>query len=134
MFPKTAYYYATFGKYILKKRIYQGVQSVKRNIALFIPYYPTKRPYPFDLERKHKVQAVMFRHGIFTAKKLSELLHMNYYVVNEVINGTRLSRKTEERIAAFFGMTRDELFPERTIAELAEMNRAQLEAKQRREN
>ena len=104
------------------------------NYARFIPYFPTTRPYPFDVERKWRVKQVMFKHGVQSDKELSALVGINYKVLNEVINGTRLSRKTEERIAAFFGMTRDELFPERTIAELAEMNRAQLEAKQRRES
>ena len=101
--------------------------------ARFIPNFPTSRPYPFDMERKWKVKQIMYKHGIQSDKELSVLLGLNYKVVNEVINGTRLSRKTEERIAAFFGMRREELFLQRTLGELAEMNRAQLEAKQRRE-
>ena len=106
---------------------------MKRNIAKFIPYYPTKRPYPFDIERKQKIERQMFAARIYTIEDLAQAINLPRQQVSAVINGTRLSRKTEERIAAFFGMRREELFLQRTLGELAEMNRAQLEAKQRRE-
>ena len=95
---------------------------------------PKCRPYPYDLERKFRVLTHMKINGITSVSSLAKRLGMSVSAINEVINGTRLSRKTEERIAAFFGMRREELFLQRTLGELAEMNRAQLEAKQRRES
>ena len=96
-------------------------------------YIPKCRPYPFDRERKQRIERLLDARQIASISELSRALGLNRTYVNEVINGTRLSRKTEERIAAFFGMRREELFLQRTLSELAEMNRAQLEAKQRRE-
>jgi hypothetical protein len=45
-------------------------------------------------------------------------------VVSNIINGVRVSPKTEGRIAAYFGMTRRELFPPRTRDELEAMRAA----------
>ena len=98
--------------------------------ARFIPDFPTHRPYPFDLERKQKVEKVMYQHDVKSVSQLARETGIKQQQLSAVINGTRLSRKTEERIAAFFGMRREELFIQRTLGEVAEMNRAQLEAKQ----
>lgn len=92
----------------------------------FYKYKPKRRPYPFDLERKQNVERVMYQHGYKTLDDLSKAVNISKTVLCEVINGTRLSAKTEKRIAQFFGMRREELFPPRTLAELAIMNKAQM--------
>ena len=84
-----------------------------------------RRPYPFDLERKQKIERVMFRFGIKTVSDLAKKLNMKQGNLSEIINGTRRSRGIEERIAAFFGMKREELFILRTTKELIAMHDAQ---------
>lgn len=84
-----------------------------------------RRPYPFDLERKRHVQKVMDNAQIKSTTDLARKLKINYKVLSEIINGTRISRGIEERIAAFFGMKREELFILRTTKELIAMHDAQ---------
>lgn len=84
-----------------------------------------RRPYPFDLERKRHVQKVMDNSQIKSTVDLARKLKINYKVLSEIINGTRISRGIEERIAAFFGMKREELFILRTTKELIAMHDAQ---------
>ncbi|MGF7110412.1 helix-turn-helix domain-containing protein [Treponema pedis] len=89
------------------------------------------RPYPFDFERKQKVERVMYLHGIKSAAALAKKAKVNYKVLNEVINGTRLSAVTEKKIAAFFGMEREELFIIRSREELKAMFDNQLLSKKK---
>ena len=84
-----------------------------------------RRPYPFDLERKRHVQKVMDNSQIKSTVDLARKLKINYKVLSEIINGTRISRGIEERIAAFFGMKREDLFILRTTKELIAMHDAQ---------
>lgn len=91
----------------------------------FKKYKVTKRPYPQDMERRLKVKQVMLQNGIETVAALSKKLKINYNVLTEIINGTRRSAVTEERIARFFKMPVTELFPLRSKFDLAEMNKAQ---------
>lgn len=84
-----------------------------------------RRPYPFDLERKRHVQKVMDNARIKSTVDLARKLKINYKVLSEIINGTRISRGIEERISAFFGMKREELFILRTTKELIAMHDAQ---------
>ncbi len=79
------------------------------------------RPYPFDFERKQKVERVMYLNGIKTVSELAVILNMSQSVLNEVINGTRLSAVTEKKVAAFFGMEREALFITRSEEELKAM-------------
>lgn len=79
------------------------------------------RPYPFDFERKQKINTIMFERGIRTISEFARAINIKRTVLNEIINGTRLSPYTEERIARFFKMKRDELFIIRTAAELRAM-------------
>ncbi len=88
-----------------------------------------RRPYPFDLERKRHVQKVMDNSQIKSTVDLARKLRINYTVLTEIINGTRISRGIEERIAAFFGMKREELFILRTTKELIAMHDAQAKRK-----
>lgn len=91
----------------------------------FQEFKVSRRPYPFDFERKQKVAAAMYRRGIRTVVVLAKKININYEVVVNVVNGVRRSPKTEATIAAFFGLEVDELFPPRTERELAEMNMRQ---------
>ena len=84
-----------------------------------------RRPYPFDLERKQKIERVMFRFGIKSISELAIKTKIKRSLLNQIINGTRISKKTEDRIAAFFGMKREELFILRTTKELIAMHDAQ---------
>jgi transcriptional regulator with XRE-family HTH domain len=59
-----------------------------------------------------------------TVSDLARALGMAQSLASEIISGTRRSPKTEERIAAFFGLPRRELFPPRTNAELEAMRLA----------
>lgn len=93
--------------------------------AEIVKYTPRRRPYPFDLERKQAVERAMYKAGIKTQTELADRLGIKQQALNAVINGTRISFPTEERIARFFGMSREELFPERSARELAQMNKRQ---------
>jgi plasmid maintenance system antidote protein VapI len=59
-----------------------------------------------------------------TITDLARALGIKRPMVSNVINGTRLSKKTEEKIAAFFGLSRRELFPPRTMADLEALRAA----------
>ena len=89
--------------------------TTKRGIIQF------SRPYPFDFERKQKVERVMYLCGIKSVADLAKKTNTNYKVLNEVINGTRLSAMTEKKVAAFFGMKREDLFITRSVSELKAM-------------
>jgi hypothetical protein len=52
---------------------------------------------------------------------------MKRQLASAIINGTRRSPKTEERIAAYFGLPRQELFPPRTKDDLEAMRQAAAE-------
>jgi plasmid maintenance system antidote protein VapI len=81
------------------------------------------RPYPPDREREAKVKTELIRRGM-TASTLAEVLRIHRGNLSSIINGTRISPKTEEKIARYFGLSREELFPPRTNAELEALRRA----------
>lgn len=93
----------------------------------FRKYKVTKRPYPFDFERKQRVERVMYENNIKTVSELAVKLKIKRTILNEIINGTRRSSVNEKRIAAFFKMPVSELFPPRTQDEIAEMNKKEQE-------
>lgn len=78
------------------------------------------RPYPKDPERRMRVKVELAKRDM-TITELAKAIGLQQGYVSEVINGTRRSLKNEERIAAFFGMSREALFPPRTIAQLIEL-------------
>jgi transcriptional regulator with XRE-family HTH domain len=59
-----------------------------------------------------------------TISDLAGILNVNQGNLSSVINGTRLSRKTEEKITAYFGLPWRELFPPRSGGELEAMRAA----------
>ena len=81
------------------------------------------RPYPPDRERRVRVKVELAKRDM-TVSDLSRAINIVQSVVSEVINGTRLSKKAEEKIAAYFGKRREELFPARTRLELEAMRKA----------
>jgi transcriptional regulator with XRE-family HTH domain len=81
------------------------------------------RPYPPDKERRIRVKTELARRDM-TISDLARVLKIKQPIVSNIINGIRRSPKTEEKIAAFFGKSRDELFPPRTRDEIEAMRKA----------
>jgi transcriptional regulator with XRE-family HTH domain len=81
------------------------------------------RPYPPDKERRVRVKIELARRDM-TISDLARALGMKQQIASAVINGTRRSLKTEEKIAAYFGMARRELFPDRTRDEIEALRAA----------
>ena len=75
------------------------------------------RPYPPDKERRVRVKIELARRDM-TISDLARALGVNRGHLSETISGTRRSLKAEEKIAAYFGLSRRELFPPRTIDEM----------------
>jgi len=88
------------------------------------------RPYPLDRERRQRVLVALAELGM-TVSGLARSLGVTRTCISEVINGRRLSPKTEQRIAEFLGKPADYLFPCRTAEEIGEMRRAEAAAKGR---
>ena len=80
-----------------------------------------RRPYPVDIERRLNVMRVMFIANIDSIKDLSMMIGIPIPTVSQVISGTRHSIKTENKIAAFFGMEHDALFPPRSLPQMLAM-------------
>ena len=93
----------------------------------FKRYRVTKRPYPKDIERLFNVKKAMAKFKISSVSELAGKLKINYKVLTEIINGTRRSLINEKRVAAFFKMPVEELFPPRTQDEIAQMNKREKE-------
>jgi plasmid maintenance system antidote protein VapI len=56
---------------------------------------------------------------------LAKKLNLPVSLISMTISGRRLSSKTEQRIALFFGKSINELFPFRTPEELGKMRQAE---------
>jgi transcriptional regulator with XRE-family HTH domain len=81
------------------------------------------RPYPPDKERRVRVKIELARRDM-TISDLARALNINQGNLSSIVNGIRRSKKTEEKIAAYFGLSRRELFPPRTKGDLETMRRA----------
>ncbi len=68
------------------------------------------RPFPKDPDRKARVMAVVWDRGL-SVSDLANSMDVDQSTLSKVIWGVRRSPVMETRIAAYFGMTRDELFP-----------------------
>jgi len=83
------------------------------------------RPYPIDRERKKNVMVALAEREI-NISDLARSLGIAQAIISQVINGRRLSPKTEQRIAEFLGKTPEDLFPSRTLDEIIKMRQAEL--------
>ena len=88
-----------------------------------------RRPYPLDHERRRRVMVALAERAM-SISKLAYELRYSVATVSLILNGRRLSAKTEKRIAKFLGKPVDYLFPYRTPAEIKKMREA--EAAQRK--
>ena len=77
-----------------------------------------RRPYPVDIERRRNVRRAMLNMGIESIQELSRRTGITRTTIVHIISGTRHSIKTENKIAAFFGMEHDALFPPRSLPQL----------------
>lgn len=80
----------------------------------------TSRPYPKDIERKLLITNQLYKHGI-TQAELATALGMQKSHLSEMIWGKRRSPAIETKIAMFFGLEREALFPARTHADIKRM-------------
>ena len=81
------------------------------------------RPYPPDRERRIRIKTELALRDM-TVSDLARALNVNRGHLSETIGGTRRTKSTEEKIAAWFGVPREALFPRRTKDEIEAMRRA----------
>lgn len=77
-----------------------------------------RRPYPVDIERRRNVRRAMLNFDIGSIQDLSVRMGIDRSVLTSIISGTRHSIETENKIASFFGMEHDALFPPRTLPQM----------------
>lgn len=77
-----------------------------------------RRPYPVDIERRRNVRRAMLNANIDSIKELAMLIGLPVSTLSEVISGIRHSITIENKIAAFFGMEHDALFPPRSLPQM----------------
>jgi transcriptional regulator with XRE-family HTH domain len=82
------------------------------------------RPYPLDHERRRRVLVELALRDM-NLSGLARALGIQRSFVSEVVSGRRRSPATERRIADFFELPADELFPPRTVEELRKMRQAE---------
>lgn len=80
------------------------------------------RPYPPDMERRVLIKIQLAKWDI-TITELAHQLEIHRTTLSEIINGIRRSKKTEAKIAVFFGKEPDELFPPRTVKDIENMRK-----------
>ncbi len=78
------------------------------------------RPFPVDKDRQARCKRVLSDCGM-TQNELALHLGVSKVLISNVISGKQLSVTTEKKIAAFFGLPREALFPLRTAEEIAMM-------------
>ncbi len=89
------------------------------------------RPFPIDHERQRRCAELLESYGM-TITELAFHLSVSQPLISEVISGRRISPTNENRIADFFGVPHDVLFPLRTAGEIAFMR--EQEAQKKAEN
>jgi transcriptional regulator with XRE-family HTH domain len=86
------------------------------------------RPYPLDRERRRRVLVALAEKEM-TMSNLARSLGISRTLVSNIVNGRRLSKNTEQRIAAFLDKPAEYLFPRRLPEEIRKMR--ETEAKQK---
>lgn len=87
------------------------------------------RPFPIDKERQERCLAALKQHHM-TAAELALHLGVSKVYISQVLSGRDISPATESRIAAFFGVPQDALFPRRTVKDIALMREKEMQEKQ----
>ena len=82
------------------------------------------RPYPLDKERRRRVMVALAEKDM-SISSLARILDIDQSIISKVINGRRISAKTEQRIADYLGKPSDDLFPYRIPAEIEAMRKAE---------
>jgi transcriptional regulator with XRE-family HTH domain len=82
------------------------------------------RPYPLDKERRKRVMVALAEKDT-NISGLAKSLNLPVSLISMIINGRRMSVKTEKLIAEFLGKSEKYLFPFRTGKEIGEMRRAE---------
>ena len=80
-----------------------------------------RRPYPVDIERRRNVRRALIDFRVNSVSELARKMNISQPVLAEVISGTRHSTTIENKIAAFFGMEHDALFPPRSLPQMLAM-------------
>lgn len=80
-----------------------------------------RRPYPVDIERRRNVRRVLIDFGMNSVSELARKTNISQAILSQIISGTRHSIETENKIAAFFGMEHDALFPPRSLPQMLAM-------------
>ena len=78
------------------------------------------RPFPIDHERQRRCSELLESLGM-TQSELSIHLGVSKQYIGALLSGRELSLANEKRIADFFGVPHDALFPPRTAGEIAQM-------------
>lgn len=86
------------------------------------------RPFPIDRERQKRCTELLESLGM-TQTELAIHLGFSKQYVGQLISGRELSLPNENRIAAFFGVPHDALFPPRTAGEIAFMREQEAQEK-----
>lgn len=79
-----------------------------------------KRPYPVDRDRLVRCKVELAKRGM-TITDLSIRINKPRSYVSQIISGRDRASKIEERIAAFFRLPVEYLFPVRTNGDLLHM-------------
>jgi len=80
------------------------------------------RPYPQDKERRVRVKTELALRDM-SISDLARALGVKRQLVSYAINGTRRSKKTEAKIAAFLNREPRDLFPPRSLKEIEAMRK-----------
>ncbi len=87
------------------------------------------RPFPFDRDRKTRCMQLLDSCGI-TITELALHLGMQKTHVSNIISGRELTESGEKKIADFFGVPREAIFPLRTNGEIAYMREEERKQKE----
>lgn len=91
------------------------------------------RPFPLDKDRQNRCREVLETYGM-TQEELAMHLGQKKSYVSELISGRRLSPSAETRIAEFFNLPREAMFPERSVEQIYQMRLQEQNEKTRKEN
>lgn len=86
------------------------------------------RPFPIDRERQRRCMELLESLGMTQGELALHIGISRPYIVN-ILSGREISPTNENRIAAFFGVPHDAIFPPRTAGEIAFMREQEAQEK-----